>query len=202
MCWMVAIPMAIAAASSAMGAMQQNQAAAGEADQMRRQKIEMLKQANYQDANLKLEDRQNYEDTVAQLSENNMQNVRNMSTVRQAIGESGMSGNSIDRIARITQGDMLRENMGLNDKYQRDYATIFGKRVANAENTNSQIAAMKEPDFTSMAGVLKKPSTLFGMGLSAASAYASSSAKGGLNDNTPASKAPISAAVGTKTGHN
>lgn len=202
MCWMVAIPMAIAAASSSASALQGNQANAQMTDQMRRQKIEMLRSANTNDQSMKLEDKQNVLDTRTQLSDNNMNNVRQMGVVRQAIGESGLQGNSMDRIARITQGDMLREAVGVNENYQRDYSQILGKRISNAENTNNQINQMMEPKVRSVAGMLKQPSTLFNMGMSAASAYASSHASGGLQNDEPQSKASISKAVGTKTGHN
>lgn len=145
MCWMVAIPLALAAAQQVMGNQQKQEATAGQIDQIRRQKIQMITKMNYDDKDLQLQDRQAYEDTVTQLSQNSMQNVRNMGTVRAAMGETMLSGNSFDRIQRVTQGDFIRSQMGLNDNYEKDYAKIMGERVGNYENTANQVAAMKEP---------------------------------------------------------
>lgn len=145
MCWMVAIPIAMAAAQQVMGNQQKQEGIAGQIDQIRRQKIQMITKMNYDDKDLQLQDRQAYEDTVTQLSQNSMQNVRNMGTVRAAMGETMLSGNSFDRIQRVTQGDFIRSQMGLNDNYEKDYAKIMGERVGNYENTANQVAAMKEP---------------------------------------------------------
>ena len=130
MCWMVAIPIAMAAAQQVMGNQQKQEAVAGQIDQIRRQKIQMITKMNYDDKDLQLQERQSYQDTVNQLSQNSMQNVRNMGTVRAAMGETMLSGNSFDRIQRVTQGDFIRSQMGLNENY---------------ENTANQVAAMKEP---------------------------------------------------------
>ncbi|AXR70227.1 internal virion protein [Dickeya phage Katbat] len=145
MCWMVAIPIAMAAAQQVMGNQQKQEAIAGQIDQIRRQKIQMITKMNYDDKDLQLQERQSYQDTVNQLSQNSMQNVRNMGTVRAAMGETMLSGNSFDRIQRVTQGDFIRSQMGLNENYEKDYAKIMGERVSNYENTANQVAAMKEP---------------------------------------------------------
>lgn len=145
MCWMVAIPLALAAAQQVMGNQQKQEATAGQIDQIRRQKIQMITKMNYDDKDLQLQERQSYQDTVNQLSQNSMQNVRNMGTVRAAMGETMLSGNSFDRIQRVTQGDFIRSQMGLNENYEKDYAKIMGERVSNYENTSNQVAAMKEP---------------------------------------------------------
>ncbi|NBK20409.1 MAG: internal virion protein B [Spirochaetia bacterium] len=204
MCWMVAIPMAMMAASSAMSSLQANKAAAGQNDLLRRQKMEQIKQMNYKDADLKLEDRQAYDDTVAQMTQNSLQQVRNAGTLRAALGESMLQGNSMDRLERDYSAQFTRQQVGLTEDYQRDYGKILGERLGNYENTKYQVASLdaQMPAVKSVGGVLRSPSSLLGMGMAAGSAWASSSAKGGLNDPTPDKQAPISAAVGTKTGHN
>lgn len=145
MCWMVAIPLAMAAAQQMMGNQQKQQETAGQIDQMRRQKIQMINQMNYTDRNLQNQERADYKDTIDQLTQNNMSNVRNMGTIRAAMGETNLSGNSMDRIQRVTQGDMIRQQMGLTDNYEKDYQKIMGERVSNYENTSNQFNALKEP---------------------------------------------------------
>lgn len=145
MCWMVAIPIAMAAAQQMSQNAQGQQATAAQIDQMRRQKIQMITKMNYDDKDLQNQERQSYKDTIDQLSDMNMQTVRNMGTVRAAMGETGLTGNSYDRIQRVTQGDMMRQQMNLTDNYEKDYQKIMGERVSNYENTSNQVNAMIEP---------------------------------------------------------
>lgn len=139
MCWVAAIPIAMQGASMIMGGMQGEQAKAAQIDQGRRQSWQMIKEMNYNDANLKLESRDLLDSTVQDLTQANMNRVRNMGTIRAAIGEGMLEGNSMERVARVTEGDFLRESQGLTENYQRDYSVILGKRIANRENTVSQI---------------------------------------------------------------
>ena len=139
MCWMAAIPIAMQGTSMLMGGMQANQAKAAQIDQGRRQSWQMIKEMNYNDANLKLEARDLIDSTVQEMTQANMNRVRNMGTVRAAIGEGMLEGNSMERVTRVTEGDFLRESQGLTENYQRDYSVILGKRIANRENTVSQI---------------------------------------------------------------
>lgn len=139
MCWMAAIPIALQGTSMLMGGMQANQAKAAQIDQGRRQSWQMIKEMNYNDANLKLESRDLLDSTVQDLTQANMNRVRNMGTIRAAIGEGMLEGNSMERVARVTEGDFLRESQGITENYQRDYSVILGKRYANRENTVSQI---------------------------------------------------------------
>lgn len=139
MCWMTAIPIAMQGTSMLMGGMQANQAKAAQIDQGRRQSWQMVKEMNYNEANLKLESRDLIDSTVQEMTQASMNRVRNMGTIRAAIGEGMLEGNSMERVARVTEGDFLRESQGLTENYQRDYSVILGKRIANRENTVSQI---------------------------------------------------------------
>ena len=58
------------------------------------------------------------------------------------IGESGLAGNSMDRIKRVTDAESSREKMGVVDNYKRDYQTIFANQVGNVENTKSSLKSM------------------------------------------------------------
>lgn len=146
MCWMAAIPIAMQGASMMMGGMQAEQAKAGQIDQSRRQAFEMVKQMNYTDAALKLEERDLVDSTVNEMTQGNMNRVRNMGTMRAAIGEGMVEGNSMDRILRVTEGDFLREQQGLTDNYHRDYSQILGKRISNVEGTKAQIESMQKSE--------------------------------------------------------
>ena len=129
-------------AGSVMGASGQAKAEGAAIDAQRKQQMELIKGMNYQDANLKLEQKDAYDEAMNQLTQTNLTGIRNESMVRTAIGESGLEGGSMDRIQRITEGDTIRERVGITENYNRDYAAIFGNRIANVENTKSQLKGM------------------------------------------------------------
>ena len=143
MCWMVAIPLAMAAGQQIMGNQQQEQAKAAQIDQSRRQSFELVKQMNINDANTRLEARDLIDQTAQEMTTQNMTRVRNMGTIRAAIGEGNLEGKSLERVQRVTEGDMLREQQGLTENYQRDYSVLIGKRISNQEQTVSQIKSLQ-----------------------------------------------------------
>lgn len=146
MCWMVAIPIAMAAMQGASSNMQGNAATAANNDALRQQAIQQVKQMNYTDANLKMQQADEADDLRLQKTQNNMQQIRNMGTLVAAIGESGMEGNTMKRLQQVTQGDYVRQAQGLNDNYERDYAKIFGDRVSNVENTKNTITNLQKQE--------------------------------------------------------
>ncbi|SOO46824.1 internal (core) protein B [Yersinia phage fPS-59] len=155
MCWMAAIPIAMSVASSVAGGAQADQAAAAKNDMLRRQQRETIKAMNIEDANLKLEQRDLLDSTVNELTQGNMNRVRNMGTMRAAIGESMLEGQSIDRVERVTEGDFLREQAGVTENYQRDYASILGKRYGNREQALSTVDSLKAQETKSSSGLSK-----------------------------------------------
>lgn len=164
MCWMAAIPIAMQGVSMVMGGMQGEQAKAAQIDQGRRQSMQMLKEMNYNEANLKLESRDLIDSTVQEMTQANMNRVRNMGTIRAAIGEGMLEGNSMERVQRVTEGDFLRESQGLTENYQRDYSVILGKRLANHENTVSQIKEINNSE-PRLKGKLEQIIDPLGLGL-------------------------------------
>ena len=185
MCWMAAIPIAMQGASMVMGGMQGEQAKAAQIDQGRRQSWQMIKEMNYTDANLKLEERDLIDSTVQEMTQANMIRVRNMGTIRAAIGEGMLEGNSMERVTRVTEGDFLRESQGLTENYQRDYSVILGKRIANRENTVSQINEINKSE-PRLKGKLEQIIDPLGLGMGKLAGMA---AAGGLLEGKLAKKA-------------
>lgn len=146
MCWMVAIPIAMAAMQGASSNMQGNAATAANNDMLRRQAIQQVKSMNYTDANLKMQQADEADDLRLQKTQNNMQQIRNMGTLVAAIGESGMEGNTMKRLQQVTEGDYVRQAQGLNDNFERDYAKIFGDRVSNIENSKNTIQNLQKQE--------------------------------------------------------
>lgn len=192
MCWMAAIPMAMSGVGALSGAMGDSQNNAAQIDQIHRQKTELVKQMLTKNADLTLQDRSNYEDTIAQMTENNLANVRNMGTLKAAVGESMLQGKSNDRLMRIAEGTYTRQNMSLNDRYERDYAKIIGEQVGNYASAKGQYDQLiaSEPKNKS----LLSADTLLNVGMSVGGAWAGSSLSGGLMNKTTGSA--ISKALG------
>lgn len=194
MCWMVAIPIAMAAMkqvgdsrnAAKMGGMQN--------DQMRRQSAQMIKESNIQNANASLEQKQKLEEATAELTSKNMDKVQAMGTIRAAIGEGNLEGASMDRIGRIEEGKFIREANAVTDNYRRDYASLFAQQLGNSESTMDQVKEMQKNEYKGKSKLEQVLDPLAMMGSQAASAYSS-----GAFDSK-STKAPISEAKGTKVG--
>lgn len=194
MCWMAAIPVAMAGVQALSGQAASAKAQAAEIKMMRAQSREQLKQLNIQNADMNLQQRDNLEAAQDELTAQNLQKVQAMGAIRAAIGESMLEGQSMKRVQMIAEGDYIREANKVTDNYRRDYAAIFKQQVGATESVKSQIAARNkaEPKRKShLAQALE-------VGGSMASSFASQYAAGGFDSK--GTKAPISAAKGTKTG--
>lgn len=142
MCDPVSIGMAVVAVAGAAMAEKDKAKAAGNAEDARRKsQIELIKQNNIANADLALEAKDKAEVANQQMTEINLTAIRNKGMLAAAIGESGLAGNSMDRLKRVTAAETSHEKMAVLDNYQRDYQTIFANQVGNVDNTKSQLNA-------------------------------------------------------------
>lgn len=194
MCWMAAIPIAMMGAQSLSNSYASAKATGAEITAMRRQSKEQIKQMNIQNADLTLQQRDELEEAQDELTSQSLQKVQAMGSIRAAIGEGNLEGASLDRVQRITEGDYIREANKVTENYHRNYAAIFQQQVGLTESTKSQIAARNrsEPKGKS------KLAQALDFGATVGSAFASQYASGAFDAKS--TKAPISAAKGTKTG--
>ncbi|WCD55406.1 hypothetical protein LABOLPEG_00004 [Pseudomonas phage phi 21A] len=134
---MAATGMAMGVAGGAMSAQSQAKAEGAQEDARRAGLHEAASQMYREraDANLEIQDKRDL--AREQLSETNIVALKNRGVVSAAIGESGLSGNSMDRIQRDVENEASREKMRILDNYDRDYATIFQNQVAGYENTKA-----------------------------------------------------------------
>ncbi|QEQ94711.1 putative internal virion protein B [Erwinia phage pEp_SNUABM_10] len=146
MCWMVAIPIAMAAGQQMMSGAQNNAAQAASTDQQRRQALEMVKKLRYDDADARMEGLDTLDTARSELTASSMQKVRSMGTVRAAIGEGALEGASMDRVLRVTEGDFIRDQNNVTDNYKRDYAKIFTGRIGARASTVAQIEQMQKSE--------------------------------------------------------
>lgn len=146
MCWMAAIPVAMAGVQALGSQYSASQAAGAQINAMRAQSLEQLKQTNIQVADLSLQARSTLEAAQDELTSQNMQKVQAMGAIRSAIGESNLEGASMERIKRVSEGDYIREANKVTDNYKRDYAAIFQQQVGLVTSTKSQIEARKKAE--------------------------------------------------------
>lgn len=140
MCEPVSIAMAVVAvAGAAMSASEGAKAKGQMTDNERMQQNEMVKQANFAENDQKLAAVDKHDEARRQLTEVNLQTIRNKGIINAAIGESGMSGNSMDRLKNSVANDASAEKMNITDNYGRDYQAIFANRVGSSENAKAAV---------------------------------------------------------------
>lgn len=153
MCEPVSIMMAVGAvaglASGAMGAKQQAKAEGAQEDARRSNMHEQITAMHRADADMNLETHDKWDEARSQLTETNLTALRNRGTMRAAIGESMMEGQSMDRLQRDVENGASHEKMAILDNYDRDYATLFQNKVSNVENTKAALRGSKSAISTS-----------------------------------------------------
>lgn len=142
MCWNMIGGAAMAGTAmigTALGQNAQAKQAAAQADAARKQKQELLKQANYQDANLALQQRESWDSTRASLSDARLTAIQNLGMVNAAIAESNIEGNSMNRLQRIAGMDEARQAQGLTDEFNVTQNQLWDQRVGNNETVKGQV---------------------------------------------------------------
>lgn len=194
MCWIAAIPIAMTAVQAIGQSRSEAKMIGLQNDQMRRQSAQMIKESNIQNANASLEQKQKLEEAAADLTAKNLDKVQAMGTIRAAIGEGNLEGNSMERIGRIEEGKFIREANAVTDNYRRDYASLFAQQLGNSESTIDQVKTLQKAENKGRSKLSQVLDGAAAVGSQAAAAYAS----GGFDSK--GTKAPISKAQGTKVG--
>ncbi|QNJ57525.1 internal virion protein B [Pseudomonas phage PlaquesPlease] len=180
MCEPVSIAMAsVALVGGVMSAKEKSKAEGAAEDAQRRTAREQVKQMNMANANLSLTAQDKAEEARSQLTETNMQALRNRGTIRTAIGESGLSGNSMRRIEQSVENEASQQRMSITDNYHRDYQSIFANQIANTENTKSaikgQAQVIKTSGLSNALGIISSGANGYAMGSSIKGSSKSSS---------------------------
>lgn len=189
------VSIGLAAVAIVGGAMAAKDKAKGEGnaeDAQRRQAQEQVKQTNMANANLNLTAQDRQEEARAQLTEVNMQALKNRGTINAAIGESGLSGNSMKRISNAVENEASQQRTAINDNYRRDYQSIFTNQIANVENTKSALRGQAQ--------VVKTSGLSHALGIVSAGANgyaAGASLKGQMNTNKATGQSNGTAQGGT-----
>jgi len=139
MCEPVTIGMGVMAAVGAVSAIsgQKDQAKAigDQRVQQQKQAVETIKQMNYKDAALQGQDRDNYDNAVRQLTDANINTIRNAGLINAAFAESGVEGRSVDAVVREVSGSDAR----VADSIRAGYAD--SRRGIQTESEMNQMQA-------------------------------------------------------------
>lgn len=109
-------------------------------DQQRKQKVEIIKQMNWGDAQVRQDQRNLWDQTAAELGDMDMAAIRNRATISAAIGESGMGGRTANAVQRNVEAADLRARSRVTDNYERDYTSLLAAQQENWQGGLSQIA--------------------------------------------------------------
>jgi len=113
-------------------------------DAQRRQKIEVVRQMNFADAQIKQDYRNLWDNTVSELEDLDMQALKNRTTMAAGISESGMEGRTTDAIMRSVQGTDLKSRARVTENYERDYASILGAQYGAWEQGKASFSGIQE----------------------------------------------------------
>lgn len=193
MCEPVSIAMAaVSVVGATMAAKDKAKGEGNAEDAQRRTAREQVKQTNMANANLNLTAQDRQEEARAQLAEVNMQALKNKGTINTAIAESGLSGNSMKRIANAVDNEASNQRSGIVDNYRRDYSSIFTNQIANVENTKSalkgQAKIIKTSGLSHALGIISAGAGGFAQGQSIAGANKSSKETGQSNGTAAGGK--------------
>lgn len=135
MCEPVSIAMGVLAVVGGISsANDQNKAYAATENARRKNNIQLVRQANTQDANLQLQDRSNFEAYRQELENTTMDAVKAQGTVQTAMAESNLEGRSMERVQRDVENVYFRTKGMINENYERDYHNIYVQRASNRDN--------------------------------------------------------------------
>lgn len=174
MCWMAAVPLALTGAQQIGGMITGGRMLAAQTEAGRQQAIEIMRQTNIRNADLTLQAKSLRDEAAAEVTSQNMQRVQAMGSIRAAIGESNLEGNSMDRVQRVTEGQFIREANMVNENYRRDYQAIFAQQIGAIDSAESQIKAIYNAEAKPKSKLQQILDPLAVVGSQAASMYVNS----------------------------
>ncbi|MFV7520699.1 hypothetical protein ACNPN6_06605 [Enterobacter quasiroggenkampii] len=145
------------------------------ADVARLQAQQYVKQNNMNQANLNLANHDAVESAVQKMTANNMQYIQNKGALETAISESGLSGNSMNRLRRQVDQSNAIDQMNVTTEYKRNYGEIFGKQIESQQNTINAIDSLDQD-----AHKISNAKQVMGIGLSAVQGFVAGYSMGGM----------------------
>lgn len=130
----------------------QMKAQAAQEEARRKQKIQMVRQANHEDAALILQGNQMAQVYRAQMEHLNMAAIKNESTIKTAMGESNLEGRSMDRVQRDVENQTLKARTDMRENSKVEATNIYGQRESVRNNLIGALDGMPPTQFNSQFG--------------------------------------------------
>lgn len=152
MCEPMTIMAGVGAASAGLGEMQKGQAWAAQETARRKNIREAVRQANYQDAALIIQDKQNLANARRDMTGISIDQIKANSSVKTAIGESNLEGRSMERVARDVDNQFRQSKVDVQRNYDTEFTNVWAERDSVRNNLISTVqgsAAMSKPSVLS-----------------------------------------------------
>ncbi|PTS86435.1 hypothetical protein DBR00_02450 [Pseudomonas sp. HMWF032] len=149
----------------------------GQADKEKRKQLEedyklqvkaLVQNYNYANQGVDLELMSGFDQSVQALQNTQVNSIQNQATIRLAAMESGLEGNSIDRVMRITKGSDLRAEDSIKENYGRLRSSALMIKQTNQMRTQFDLDGVKR---NIEAGKPNQWSQLLQLGSAAGKAY-------------------------------
>lgn len=105
-------------------------------------KLSLVKSMNYDLVNLSQEQRDNYDQAIAQLQSNSINAIRNQGMLRVAFGESGLEGRSVNATLREVSGQESRVADSIRGSYMDSFYGLQQQKEMAVLNADAQIKGM------------------------------------------------------------
>lgn len=143
----------VGGASAIVGARDNAKAIGEQIAAQNAQKLAMVKSLNYDLVNLSQEQRDQYDQAVAQLQANSINSIRNQGMIRAAFGESGVEGRSVDRVIREVEGQDSRVADSIKGSFKDSFAGLQQQKEAAVLSADAQIKGLPKINKPSSAAV-------------------------------------------------
>lgn len=122
---------------------------------------------NYADQQVNLDLSNARDQSAAELAQTQANSIQNLSTIRAAVFESGMDGNSMERVMRIAKGSDLRSEDSIRDGFGKAVAGALLSKQINRTNAQSSLDGLRKQVESSQPSSTAQMVNLVGQGLEA-----------------------------------
>lgn len=102
-------------------------------------KTNMIRTMNYDIASKSQEQRDLYDQAIAQLQANSINAIRNQGMLTAALGESGLEGRSVDRVLREVQGQDARVADSIRGDFGKQFGSVQYNKELDVMNTEASL---------------------------------------------------------------
>lgn len=156
-----------AVAGAVMGLVQGSEQEKAQARAYKERVKATVQNYNYADQQVNLDLSNARDQSAAELAQTQANSIQNLSTIRAAVFESGMDGNSMARVMRIAKGSDLRSEDSIRDGFGKAVAGALLSKQINRTNAQSSLDGLRKQVESSQPSSTAQMVNLVGQGLEA-----------------------------------